>query len=62
MLQWIQMNLATIVIATALVVMVGAIVWYLRRQKKQGKSSCGGNCAHCAMCGTCHTEKKPERG
>lgn len=62
MLQWIQMNLATIVIAAALVVMVGAIVWYLRRQKKQGKSSCGGNCAHCAMCGTCHTGKKPERG
>lgn len=62
MLQWIQMNLATIVIAAALVVMVGAIVGYLRRQKKQGKSSCGGNCAHCAMCGTCHTEKKPERG
>ena len=62
MLQWIQMNLATIVIAAALVVMVGAIVWYLRRQKKQGKSSCGGNCAHCALRGTCHTEKKPERG
>ncbi|MCQ2558714.1 MAG: FeoB-associated Cys-rich membrane protein [Oscillospiraceae bacterium] len=29
----------------------------LRKNKKQGKSSCGGNCAHCAMGSCCKTEQ-----
>ena len=28
------------------------------RQKKAGKSSCGANCAHCAMHGQCHEHQK----
>ncbi len=57
MLQWIGANLATILICVLLTVTVILIVRSLIRQKKQGKSSCGCNCAHCAMRGSCHPEK-----
>ncbi|MBQ7726535.1 MAG: FeoB-associated Cys-rich membrane protein, partial [Clostridia bacterium] len=30
------------------------ILFVLRRDRKNGKSSCGGNCGHCPMGGTCH--------
>ncbi len=55
MLQWIEANLSTILICFALIVIVAMIVWHLVQQKKQGKSSCGCNCAHCAMSGSCHS-------
>ncbi len=57
MLQWISANIGTIMICIVLLAVVGLIVRYLVRQKKQGKSTCGGNCAHCAMHGSCHTRK-----
>lgn len=57
MLQWIGSNLATILICAVLVVIVAFIIRYLVRQNKQGKSSCGCNCAHCAMHGSCHPQK-----
>ena len=44
MLHWISANLSTILL----------IIRSLIRQKKQGKSSCGAGCAHCAMHGQCH--------
>lgn len=34
---------------------VGLIVWSMVKDKKKGKSSCGGNCAHCGA-GCCHKE------
>ena len=34
-----------------------AIIRSMVRDKQQGKSSCGANCAHCAMGGTCHNRK-----
>ncbi len=55
MLQWMEANLSTILISAVLAVIVAMIVWHLVRQKKQGKSSCGCNCAHCAMSGSCHS-------
>ena len=30
------------------------IVRSLVKDRKQGKSSCGGNCGHCPMGGSCH--------
>ena len=55
MLQWISENVGTILICMGLIVIVALIVRSLIRQKKQGKSSCGAGCAHCAMHGQCHT-------
>lgn len=57
MLQWIGANLGTILICLVLLAIVTFIIVYLVRQKKQGKSSCGCNCAHCAMHGSCHSRK-----
>ena len=57
MLQWIGANIGTILICLVLIVVVFFIVRSLLRQKKQGKFSCGCNCAHCAMPGSCHSQK-----
>ena len=58
MLKWFAANLGTILISLILAVIVTLIVVYLLRQKKAGKSSCGANCAHCAMHGQCHEHQK----
>ena len=58
MLDWFAANLGTILISLILAVIVTLIVVYLLRQKKAGKSSCGANCAHCAMHGQCHEHQK----
>ncbi len=57
MLQWISANAGTLVLCILLLAVVALIVRSLLRQRKQGKSSCGCNCAHCAMHGSCHTQK-----
>ena len=58
MLDWFAANLGTILISLVLLVIVSLIVVFLLRQKKAGKSSCGANCAHCAMHGQCHEHQK----
>ena len=54
---WLASNYGTILVALGLAAAVLAIVRGLIRDKKKGKSSCGCNCAHCAMAGTCHQKK-----
>ena len=51
-------NLSTILICIVLIAIVVSISIYLVRQKKQGKSSCGAGCAHCAMHGECRSCRK----
>lgn len=58
MLSFIAENLSTILICIVLIAIVVSISVYLVRQKRQGKSSCGAGCAHCAMHGQCHSAKK----
>ncbi len=58
MLAWIAENIGTILITAALVLIVALIARKLIKDKKKGKSSCGCNCAHCAMAGSCHPQKK----
>lgn len=57
MLVWIAENIGTILILAALIAIVAMIVVGMLRDKKKGKSSCGCNCAHCAMHGACHSKK-----
>lgn len=57
MLDWITENLSTIVVSLILVLIVAVIIRKLVRDKKKGKSSCGCNCAHCAMAESCHKPK-----
>ncbi len=47
MLQWICENIGTIAVGLVLLAVVILIVRIMMRDKKQGKSSCGGNCASC---------------
>ena len=54
MLNWLSSNLSTILISLVLLAIVISIIRYLIRQKKQGKSTCGAGCAHCANAGCCH--------
>ena len=56
MLAWLTENLGTVVISAILLAVVVCISIHLLHQKKQGKSSCGCNCATCAMHGRCHSK------
>ena len=51
MLHWISANLSTILIT---LVLIAIVVLIIRGLVRQGKSSCGAGCAHCAMHGQCH--------
>ena len=46
--------MGTLIVGIILVAVVAAIIMSLFKNKKNGKSSCGNNCAHCAMSGSCH--------
>ena len=54
MLQTIAENAGTILISLALVAVSAGIIIRMRRDKKKGKSSCGGSCGCCPMSGSCH--------
>ena len=56
MLQWLQQYWGSIVILSVLALVVGAIAFCHFRAKKQGKSTCGCGCSHCAMKGACHPQ------
>lgn len=58
MLTWIMANLGTIVITAVLAVTVAWILYKIIKDKKQGKTSCGGNCAHCKMCTSCRNAEE----
>lgn len=48
------MNVGTCVVGILLLILVGSIVMKMVRDKKKGKSSCGGQCSCCAHAGVCH--------
>ncbi|MBR6451200.1 MAG: FeoB-associated Cys-rich membrane protein [Lachnospiraceae bacterium] len=58
MFAWIVQNAGTIVITLLLVVIVALILLKLIRDRKQGRPSCGGNCASCSMCADCRRSGK----
>ncbi len=54
MAEFFASNLGTIIVLLILAAVVFLIVRSIVKDKKKGKSTCGSNCAHCAMSGTCH--------
>ncbi len=54
MISWIIGNAGTILAALMLAAVVGLAAASVIRDKRNGKSACGSNCAHCAMAGKCH--------
>ena len=49
----------SILICAVLAAIVVLIIRGLVRDRKKGKSTCGANCAHCAMAGSCHGGTHP---
>lgn len=47
MSNFITSNLATILVGIAVATLVISVAAKMVRDKKSGKSSCGGNCANC---------------
>ncbi len=43
--------MGTVIVGGVLAVIVGLLIWKMIKDKKAGKSSCGGDCAHCKGCG-----------
>jgi len=54
MYAWLIDNLGNIVVSLILICIVTAVIVRMAKDKKQGKSSCGCGCEHCAMHGKCH--------
>ena len=54
MFTWIANNLEAIIVCLSLAVILGIAVAVIIRDKKKGRSSCGGNCSACGMCCSCH--------
>ena len=53
MLAFVTGNLGTILITLFLVLIVAGAIYSLVKDKRQGRASCGGSCAHCKMCTAC---------
>ena len=58
MLEWIRGNIGTIIVLFIVAAVVAAVIIKMVRDRKQGKSSCGCNCAECALHGECHKSVK----
>ena len=56
MLNGIMENAGTILVSILLAGLVTGIIVKLRKDKKRGKTSCGGNCGCCPMGGCCHKQ------
>ena len=58
MTSWLAQNIGTILISIVLIVLVTVIIRNMIRDKKMGKSTCGGSCASCKMCVACRQADK----
>ena len=53
MFAWLSANLINIVLVAVIVLITWLLIRSMVRDKKAGKSSCGGNCASCGACSGC---------
>ena len=52
MSEWFSNNWGTLLVALILVAVVVIVLAFMHKDKKKGKSSCGGSCSSCSM--NCH--------
>ena len=55
MFVWLMANWINIALVAVIALVVTLLIRSMIRDKKAGKSSCGGNCASCGACGGCST-------
>ena len=53
MLAWLSANLINIVLVAVIAAVTFLLIRGMLRDRKAGKSSCGGNCAACGACSAC---------
>jgi len=53
MLAWLAANLINIVLILVVAAVIGLILRGMIRDRKAGRSSCGGSCADCGACHGC---------
>ena len=53
MLGWLSANLINILLVAVIAAVVVLLIRGMIRDKKAGKSSCGGSCASCGACSSC---------
>jgi len=51
--------MATWIVGGIVLLVVGFILWKMGRDRRNGKSACGGNCSHCT--GACCYQVKPQK-
>ncbi len=51
-------NISTLIIGIVLAIIVGLVIYSMIKDKKNGKSSCGGNCKGCSGCSMRDFENK----
>ena len=60
MLTWLAANWINIIVFAGVVLVVGLVIRSMIRDKRAGKSSCGGSCGSCAGCAGCSACRSPE--
>ena len=53
MLSWLSANLINIALIAFIAAIVVLLIRSMIRDRKAGKSACGGNCACCGACSAC---------
>lgn len=61
MVEWLAANWVNIIILAVVGGLITLAVIMMIKDKKAGKSSCGCNCAKCAMAGKCHSQTKANK-
>lgn len=56
-MEQIMANMGTIIVLIVLAAIVGGIIFFKVRDRKNGKCSCGGSCGCCPMGDKCHGGK-----
>ena len=53
MLTWLSANLVNIALIAVIALIVALVIRGMIRDRRAGKSSCGGKCADCGACRAC---------
>ncbi len=53
--------MSTVLVLLGLCLLAAGAIAVMRRDKKKGKSSCGGSCASCGACQGCRAEGKEKQ-
>ena len=63
MLAWLSQNWGSLLVGAIVIGIVAVIVWRIVRNRRAGKTVCGGDCANCHGCSACRTTpaKKPQK-